>query len=52
MYVQFITIPERVNQILGTTHNTSADVSTNSNVQQNPSVSYSNTATRATNLYN
>ena len=37
------------NQILGTTHTTSIDVSTNSNAQQNPSFSHSNRTTRVTN---
>ena len=44
-------IPKIFNQILGTTYNTSTDVSTNSNVQQNCSFSFSNKATRAINLH-
>ena len=36
--------------MLGTTHNTGADVSTNFNAQQSPSWSHSNKATKATNL--
>ena len=43
-------IPKIFNQILGLTHNSGTDVSTNSNAQQNPSSSHSNRTTRATNL--
>ena len=47
-----LNIPKIFNQILGLTHNTSTDVSTNSNAQQNPSSNHSNRATRTTNLHN
>ena len=47
-----LNIPKIFNQLLGTTHNTSADVSTNSNAQRNPSFNHSNRATRETNLHN
>ena len=47
-----LTIIKSLTKILGLTHNTSADVSTNSNVQQNPSSNHSYRATRATNLHN
>ena len=47
-----LNIPKIFNQTLGTPQNTSADVSTNSNAQQNPSFTHSNRATRATNLHN
>ena len=41
-----------LNQILGTSHNTRADVSTKSNARQNPSSCHNNRATRETNLQN
>ena len=47
-----LNIPEILNHFLGITHNTSTDVSTKSNAQQNPSSSQSNRATRETNLHN
>ena len=47
-----LNIPKIFNQILSTSHNPSADVSTNSNAQQNPSSSHSKRATRATSLHN
>ena len=47
-----IKIPKIFNQILGTSHNTSTEVPTNFNAQQNTSSSHSNRATRVTNLHN
>ena len=47
-----LNIPKIFNQILGLTHNTSIDVSTNSNAQQNPSSNHSSRANRVTNLCN
>ena len=47
-----LNIPKISNQLLGTTHNTSANVSTNSSAQQNPFSSHSNRPTRASYLHN
>ena len=44
-------IPKIFNHILGATHNTNADVSTNYNAKQNPSSSHSNRLIRAINLH-
>ena len=47
-----LNIPKIFNQILGLTHSTSADVSTNPNAQQKPSSNHSYMVPRATNLHN
>ena len=43
-------IPKILNQILGTTYSTCADISTNPNFPQIPTTSSSSRATRAINL--
>ena len=45
-------IPKIFNQIIGTTNITSADISTNSDILQNPSTSSCSRATKAINLHN